>query len=165
MTRLAWVAAACVLLAVGVVAADPEPEPARERARTYLILRFVDALELPTQKALALHEVFRQWDQTREDLLRRRATTHEKLHRVLEKRPVEVTTLQTLVADAVALDRELATLPERSFTAAGKLLTVEQQAKLLLLRRDLQGQVHEAVRHRLRAARSGRAVPTPAPAR
>ena len=152
MNQRHWLAGACVgaLLVSGVVIA--EPEPVRDRARTYLVLRLVDALDLPEEKALALRDVFRHWDQERERLLRDRAATHEKLHAALDKKPPDPVALKALVVAAVAFDRELATLPERSFAAAEKLLTVEQQAKLLLLRRDLQGQVHTAVRHRLRAA-------------
>ena len=160
MIRRRWrrCAAVGVLLATSLVYA--EPEPSRDKARTYLILRLVEALDLPAEKALALRDVFRHWDQEREGLLKRRDVTHEKLRTALAKKPTESTGLQALTDDAVAIDRELATIPERSFAAAAKLLTLEQQARLLVLRRDLQGQVHQAVRHRLRVAHEGAHPPT-----
>ena len=57
--------------------------------------------------------------------------------------------LAKLVEEASTVDRDLATVAEDSFRDAQKDLTAEQQAKLVLLRRELQGQVREAVRRRL----------------
>src|SRR5262249_23574904 len=54
-----------------------------------------------------------------------------------------------LVEQTNAVDRDLAAVAEDSFGEAQKILTVEQQAKLLLVRRELQGQVREAMRRRL----------------
>src|SRR5262245_2666231 len=69
--------------------------------------------------------------------------------------------LEQLVTQATAVDRDLASVAEDSFREAQQGLTVEQQAKLLLLRRELQGQVREAVRRRLgqRSAKSGEHEP------
>lgn len=159
MSRWALLALWCLLACPAWGGAAPEP--ARDRARTYLIMRLVDGLDLPAEKALALRDVFRRWDKKREALLRKREAVHQKLHAELDKHPVDGPVLAALVNDAVGLDRELATIPERSFTAAGKLLNEGQQAKLLLLRRDLQGQVHQAVRHRLQAAHHAPPVAAP----
>jgi len=43
----------------------------------------------------------------------------------------------------------MAAVAEDSFAEAQKILTLEQQPKLLLLRRELQGQVRDAMRRRL----------------
>ena len=58
-----------------------------------------------------------------------------------------------LVADAHTVQRDLAALPEHTFAEAQKVLSVEQQARFLLFRRDLQGEVRQAIRKR--------ATPTP----
>ena len=64
------------------------------------------------------------------------------------KPPVDGPALGQLVTDAHFVQRELASLPEHTFSEAQKILTVEQQAKLLLFRRDLQGEVRQAIRRR-----------------
>jgi Spy/CpxP family protein refolding chaperone len=132
----------------GTVHAAP-PEPAQDRARTYLMMRLVDGLNLPDDKALALRAIFRKADERRVELTARRQALDKKLRAVLARPDKDSAELAHLVAETNDVDRELASVAEDSFAEAQKSLTVEQQAKLLLLRRELQGQVREAMRRRL----------------
>jgi Spy/CpxP family protein refolding chaperone len=136
------------LLATTAVAAATEPTPSRDRARTYLMLRVVDALDLSDEKALEMRDILRRADDRRLDLTQKRDTLDAKLRAALAAKPVDGSALGQLVADAHAVQRDLATLPEHTFAEAQKILTVEQQAKLLLFRRDLQGEVRQAIRRR-----------------
>jgi hypothetical protein len=136
------------LLAVSAVAAT-EPTPGRDRARTYLMLRVVDALDLSDEKALQMRDILRRADDRRLELTSKRDTLDSKLRAALAAKPaVDAPALGQLVTDAHTVQRELASLPEHTFAEAQKILTVEQQAKLLLFRRDLQGEVRQAIRRR-----------------
>jgi hypothetical protein len=153
MPRFAVTAAlASVLLAAALTRAADD----RDRARTFFILKVVDALDLPDDKALQLRGILRRVDERRVELVQKRESLQAKLRAALEAKPRDPTLLAQLVAEGNAVDGELATLPERSFTDAQKLLTVEQQAKLMLLRRELQGEVHQAMRRRLATPRPRR---------
>jgi len=131
------------------------PEPARDRARTYLMLRLVDALDLPDDKALALRTIFRKADERRIALLSSRQALDKQLRAALARPDKDSAELTRLVGEINGVDRQLADVAEDSFDEAQKLLTVEQQAKLLLLRRELQGQVRDAMRRRLGQQRHG----------
>jgi len=144
----------------GTVAAAP-PEPAQDRARTYLMSRLVDGLKLPDDKEAALRAIFRKADERRVELTTRRQALDKKLRAVLARPDKDSAELAHLVAETNDVDRELASVAEDSFAEAQKSLTVEQQAKLLLLRRELQGQVREAMRRRLGAQRGGHGRPQP----
>src|SRR4029450_1344190 len=124
-------------------------EPAHDRARTYLMLRLVGALDLPDDKALALRTIFRKADERRVALLSSRQAPDKQLRTVLARPEKDSGELARLVGEINGVDRELADVAEDSFIEAQKLLTVEQQAKLLVLRRELQGQVRDAMRRRL----------------
>jgi hypothetical protein len=140
------------LLALALVSSPVHaaaPEPARDRARTYLMLRLVDALDLPDDKALALRTIFRKADERRIALLSSRQALDKQLRAALARPDKDSAELTRLVGEINGVDRQLADVAEDSFDEAQKLLTVEQQAKLLLLRRELQGQVRDAMRRRL----------------
>jgi hypothetical protein len=143
---------AAVLLGLGLWAATGHaapPEPARDRARTYLMMRLVDGLNLPDDKALALRTIFRKADERRVALLAKRQALDKQLSAALARPDKDAAELTRLVTETTHVDRQLAAVAEDSFDEAQKTLTVEQQAKLLLLRRELQGQVREAMRRRL----------------
>jgi Spy/CpxP family protein refolding chaperone len=124
-------------------------EPPRDRARTYLMLRLVDALDLPDDKALAVRTVFQKAEERRATLEATRRALDKRLRKALGRPKADASELERLVRDANTVDRELAAVAEDSFVQAQKLLTPEQQAKLLLLRYELQGQVGDAMRRRL----------------
>ena len=124
------------------------------------MMRLVDGLNLPDDKALALRAIFRKADERRVELTARRQALDKKLRAVLVPPDKDSTELAHLVAETNDVDRELASVAEDSFAEAQKSLTVEQQAKLLLLRRELQGQVREAMRRRL-GQRGGHGRPQP----
>ncbi len=145
----------CVVVWAAIGAAADTP-PGRDRARTYLVLRVVDALDLSDEKALQMRDILRRADDRRLDLTTKRDALDAKLRTALAHAPVDAAALGQLVADAHTVQREMAALPEHTFGEAQKILTVEQQAKLLLFRRDLQGEVRQALRHRATPAHQRR---------
>jgi hypothetical protein len=137
-----------VLLVCPALGASADAPPARDRARTYLMLRVVDALDLSDDKALQMREILHRADDRRLELTKKRDALDAEMRTALAHSPVDGPKLETLVGDAHQVQRDLAALPENTFTEAQRILTVEQQAKLLLFRRDLQGEVRQAIRRR-----------------
>ena len=130
--------------------AGPHPEgpPRRERARTFLVLRIVDALNLNDQDALKVSNIVRQSDERRQQLVKQRQGLEDQLRAALAKKPVDPADLSKLIGEGNALDQQIALLPEDTFHEMQKILTVEQQAKLILFRRELQGEIRRAIQGR-----------------
>jgi hypothetical protein len=103
-----------------------------------------------------MRDVLRHADDRRMELTAKRDALEARLRAALGAKPIDEPGLAKLVADAHTVQRDLAELPDHTFSEAQRILTVEQQAKLLLFRRDLQGEVRQALRHRS-------TTPTPTP--
>jgi hypothetical protein len=142
-----------VLLALAALprlaAAGPPAERPRDRARTFLVVRLAEALKLSDEEALKLGGVIRQSDERRQQLITRRWALEERLTAALEKTPPDTTELAKLVAEGSELDQQLALVPEDTFRELQKTLTIEQQARLIIVRRELQGEVRRAMHRRL----------------
>ena len=122
--------------------------PRRERARTFLVLRIVDALNLNDQDALKVSVIVRQSDEHRQQLVKQRQALEDQLRTALTKKPSDPTELGKLVSEGNDIDQKIALVPEDTFRELQKVLTVEQQAKLMLFRRELQGEIRRAVQGR-----------------
>jgi Spy/CpxP family protein refolding chaperone len=147
----------CLMLAPAPLSAQPNQEgPWRDRARMFLVLRIADALKLSEQEALKVSTVIRQSDEHRRDLLQQRQALEQELREALAKQPPDPATLSKLINQGNDIDQKLALVPEDSFHELQKILTVEQQAKLILFRRELQGEIRHAVQTRGGAGRRGR---------
>ncbi len=150
-----------VLATLPAFAQQPTPHSGahRERARTFLVVRIADALKLNDQDALKVAAVVRASDERRQDLRRQREALEARLRTALKK--PETADLPQLINEANELDEKLALAPENTFRELQKIFTVEQQAKLLLLRRELQGEVQRAMSRRLGASRHATPGRTP----
>lgn len=150
-------AIACSLLLSSLqpspAAAQPPEGRGRDRARTFLVLRLADALNLSDEKALQIGSILRQNDELRQQLRQQRSELETKIHAALDSKPVDDDALAKLVTSANDIDHQLALLPEKSFQDAQKILTVEQQARLILFRPELQNQVRRAIRRRFQGGR------------
>jgi hypothetical protein len=136
--------ALAVTLSPSLSMAQPPNGPRRERARTFLVLRIVEALNLNEQDALKVSSTIRQSDERRQQLIQQRQALEERLRAALAKKPADAADLAKLVGEGNDLDQKIALVPEESFRELQKVLTVEQQAKLLLFRRELQGEIRRA---------------------
>ena len=131
----------------------------RERARTFLVVHIAEALKLNDQEALKVSQVVRESDQRREQLTHQRQTLETQLHKALDRKAGDAE-LAPLVAAANDLDQKIAMVPEETFSQLQKTLTVEQQARLVLFRRELQSEVRRAMQRRL--GKTQRQTPKPA---
>ena len=159
LKRWAAVAAIFGTLLPASIRAQPHESVRRERARTFLVVHIAEALRLNDQEALKVSQVVRESDERREQLTRQRQTLETQLRKALERKAPD-TELAPLVAAANDLDQKIAMVPEDTFSQLQKTLTVEQQARLVLFRRELQAEVRHAMQRRL--GKSHRATPKPA---
>ncbi len=142
------------------VGAEPTEEAERDRARAFLVVRIADALKLSDADALKVSAVIRRSDDRRLALVKQRDSFESALRSALEKTPADPSELTRLIREGNELDQQLAFVPEETFRELQAVLTVEQQAKLLLFRRELQGEVRDALqRHVGGAAGGGRGQP------
>ncbi len=125
-------------------------QPARDRARTYLTVRIADRLQLTDEKALAVSALIRQSDERRQRLVAEQRAIEDQMRAALARGHSATDDLANLVAAGTEINRKLALIPEEMFHEAQKILTVEQQARLLLFRRDFQHEVRHAMHKRLR---------------
>lgn len=142
--------------------AQPGPRRDRDRARTFLVVRLAEALELSDEKALQISRIFRDGDKRRQDLASERRGLEGEIRAALDAQSAEAE-LSKLVARANAIDAEIAMIPDKSLQEMQKILSVEEQAKLVLFRPKLRDEVRGALRDRLgrRSDRPGRPGPPP----
>lgn len=145
---LALVLTGVALIPLRIAAQAPPDGPWRDRARTFLVLRIADALKLDEQAALKVSQIIRQSDDRRQGLAQERRTLEQKLREALAKQPPDTAALTKLINEGNEIDQKLAMVPEQSFHELQKILTVEQQAKLMLFRRELQTEIRHALQNR-----------------
>lgn len=140
------------LLAISTsIAAQTPNESRRDRMRTFLVLRISEALDLPEEKALQISKVLRDAEEKRRELVQERRQVEGQLRSALERTGTwDAAAFAKLIARANELDSQIAMIPETSFRQVQDLLTVEQQARLVLLRPELQEQIRRNVERRLR---------------
>jgi electron transfer flavoprotein alpha subunit len=152
------------VLCLSVVArADASEGTRRERARAFLMVRMVEALKLSAEQAAKVSAVIRASDERREQLVLQREAVERQLRQALDKHSGD-SVLLPLIASTRQLDERIAAVPEETFATLHDILSVEQQAAFLLFRRELQGEVHRAIQHRLggphrASTKSGHATP------
>ncbi len=133
------------------MAQTPDDDSRRDRMRTFLVLRISEALDLPEEKALQISKVLRDGDDKRRDLVAQRREVERSLRSAIE-RPgkQDAEAISKLIVQGNEIDSQIAMIPEASFRQVQGLLTVEQQARLVLLRPELKAQIRRSVERRLR---------------
>lgn len=147
------------LLLINVAHAETPDVNRRSRARTFLMLRVSEALKLSEEQAGQVAAVIRASDDRREQLVRQRESEEKKLRAAVDK-AAGGAELLPLIASTRALDQQIAAVPDKTFEELQNILSVDQQARFLLFRRELQGEVHRVMQHRLGGAH--RPAPKPA---
>jgi len=125
--------------------AQPSDASARDRARTLLVVRVADALKLSDEDALKVSRVIRHFDERRQGLVQQRQALEQTLRRALAQSPIDTMQLGGLVKQGNDLDQHIALIPEETFRELQGILSIEQQAQLLLLRQELQAEGRRAL--------------------
>ena len=132
---------ALTLAAPLAASADPPDRPEHKHdgpgPRLYLVLRMADELNLSDEKALAVSRILKEGDEKREALRKKRAELEDKIRAALAQPKPDAAALAKLVDQATELHREQSKIADETFSALKKVLTVEEQAKLVLLRSRL----------------------------
>lgn len=140
-----------LLLAPALAAAQtPGPTTRRARARTFLVLRLAEELKLPDEKALQLRAIMQRSDDRRRELRGQRGEVEKQLKAALEKSPPDEAAMAKLIAQANDIDQQISLIPDQSLREMQKILTVEQQARLVLFRPELQNEIRRAWRQRMK---------------
>lgn len=116
--------------------ADPHEDGSRHhgRSRLFLVLRIAEELDLSDEKALAVNHALEAAEGKREELRTKRHELNDQIRAELEKPKPSDAKLDKLIDQSFELDRQRAKSLEESFDGLKKVLTVPQQAKLVLLR-------------------------------
>ena len=149
MKTSTFVLLAAALLLPRTASAEAPSTPGRDRARTFLVIRMAEELDLSDEKALQVSAVLRRSEDRRRELTAQRDQIESQLRAALEQSPPNDADLGKLVGQANDVDQQLSQVVENSYREVQKLLTVEQQAKLVLFRPQLRKQVRGALRKRL----------------
>jgi len=108
-----------------------------EGPRLFLVLRMADALDLSDEKALAVARVLKQADEKRDDLRDKRGELEDRIREALKQSKPDEAALTKLIDQSVELHKQQERVADDAFTALKKILTVDQQARLVLLRSRL----------------------------
>jgi hypothetical protein len=155
-----------VAFAYAAAAAEPPPKERRERARTFLVVHLASALNLKEPEALRVGQVIQRADERRRQLQEQFTALEGRIRDALKRKAPDAE-LAALVTEGSDLNRQISLLPDDSFRELQRELTVEQQAKLLLFRRELQQQLQHDIKQRLHTSRRPKAdakvdaTPTP----
>jgi Spy/CpxP family protein refolding chaperone len=136
-----WLAAIVLALPLYAIADPAKPDWGKEHGpdgpRLFLVLRMADALDLSDEKALAVSRVLKQADEKRDELRQKRSDLEDRIREALKKSKPDEAALAKLIDQSSELHQQQERVAEDSFTALKKVLTVEQQARLVLLRSSL----------------------------
>lgn len=113
----------------------------RSRGPMLLVLRIAEALQLNDEQTIKLATEFRRVAQQRRELVARRVVLAGKLEEQLAQKTRDDAKLTGLTEQLVALELEIARLPEALWKSIQPVLTPEQSARLVLLRGKLKQQV------------------------
>ena len=141
---LATVVAA--VLATGSIAlAQEDPRPRRaDRARTFLVLRIAEELDLSDEKALQISSIFEKASERRRALRAERAALSPQLESAIAA--ADEATIADLVSKAREIDRKLLLVVADSFEEVDSVLTVVERGKLALLVPQIQDQLRRGGR-------------------
>jgi hypothetical protein len=141
MKRIGYIAlaAAAILVPLVAIAEAPHRDADRNfgsRGRLLLVLRMADELGLSDEKALAVSRALKEAETKREEIHAKRRELEKQIRQALAQNPDDAA-LGKLIDQAVDLDRQRAKAMENSFTSLKKILTVQEQAKLVLMRMEM----------------------------
>lgn len=122
-----------------------------EHARTFLVLRLTDELDLTDEQVLKINHALKAIVDRQHALRTHRKELEGKITDLLGKKPVDPAALEPLIKESLAIDHELALLPDQTTNELLQSLTVEQRARFVLIRpqlqREVRGQARAAERH------------------
>ena len=130
-----------------------------QRMELLRMWRLVDELEIDEAQAEKLFPVWSRHRRLRDELRADRKRLTDELGKLLDKEDVEDAALEKQIGDIRALDRKSDETKTAMQKDIAQLLTVRQQARLLLFDESFRGDLREIVRMFRRGPSSGRRGP------
>jgi hypothetical protein len=96
-----------------------------------------------------MSKILREVEDQRNELLDKRKVVEEAIRQELAKPEPAAAKLAQSVADANKIDEQLALIGDKAMQRVQSILDPKQQAKLVLLRPEIQRQVRSAIHRRL----------------
>jgi hypothetical protein len=116
------------------------------RGPMLLVLRIAEELHLSDEQTVKVAGEFRRVAQQRRELLAQKAALVTKLESQLARQPRDDGALDALTGQLVGIEQQMALLPEQLWKGVQPVLTVEQRARLILLRGKMKQQIDGARR-------------------
>ena len=116
-----------------------------ERIERFKKMRMVEMLELKEEQSVRFFARHNEMENNRRALEKQRDEVLDKIERLLRNK-ADAKEYEKLFADVDSLNRQLTEEKRTFFNGLGDLLTVEQQAKLMLFERRFEKELREAVR-------------------
>ncbi|MDQ7829549.1 MAG: periplasmic heavy metal sensor [Armatimonadota bacterium] len=127
-------AVALLLVPLPALSQPPTPNPRAERIiEALLIWRLVDELDLTEAQIARIFPRIKTLKEIRLQLGRQALILREELRALLRQRPRDEAAIRAKVAELDALRREIETRRERVLREIRAALTVEQQARFVLI--------------------------------
>lgn len=140
----AGVASVAIAACAAMATAEDGPLRGEDRARTFLVLRIAEALDLSDDKALQISRVLKTASERREAIRGERAALAPDLESAISGG--EDSAIEALVTKALEIDRRLLLVVADSFEEIGALLTVAERGRFALLVPELQSQLRRGGR-------------------
>ncbi len=144
VNRMVLACVVMVVVGVGSPAMAGEHEGRSGRARTFLVLRISEALDLSDDKAVKISRIFKDAGERREALRAERSALAPQLQSAIDA--ADEAAVKKLVAQARAIDRKILLVAADSFAEIDSVLTVVEQGKLALLVPKIQDQLRRGGR-------------------
>ena len=128
---------AAILVPLAAMAEGSKRGPDKDsgsRGRLLLVLRMADELDLSDEKALAVSRALKEAEGKRDEIRNKRRELDKQLTDALKQKKPDDAALEKLIDQSIELDRARAKVMEDSFLSLKKVLTVQEQAKLVQLR-------------------------------
>ncbi len=153
MTRIVLVLVALSVAAGSGRAMADEHRERAGRARTLLVLRIAEELDLSDEKALQISRIFKAGGERREALRAERRAVDSQLEAAVAA--ADEATVKKLVTQAREIDRKSQMIALDSFAEIDSLLSVIEQGKLALLVPKIQDQLRRGGRRGRESRRRG----------
>lgn len=128
-----------------VYAQPPVGGPGFERVERFKKMRMVEMLELNEEQSVRFFARHTEMENTRRALEKQRDEVLDKIERLIRNK-ADAKEYEKLFSEVESLNRQIGEERQKFFNGLGDLLTVEQQAKLLLFERRFEKELREAIR-------------------
>jgi hypothetical protein len=138
----------CLLLVPVQLLAQPgPPQDSRqfERIEQWKKVRLIEILQMKEDQSVRFFSRMSEHDRQRRELMHAKGEALDRLERLIRNRAGNAE-LEKVIPEVLDIDSRIRDEQRNFFTGLGDILTVEQQAKLLVFERQFEKELREAMR-------------------